>query len=99
LTTDIDDRFYDRADAHINLANEQLDEIGLGKVSASFLYAAARFNAWVKACEVNTADEMRAAKDKTVDYFVAQYRAMLSENLDDYAKHFDKYMRPSRSDA
>jgi len=38
---------------------------------------------------------MRTAKDETVEYFVAQYRAMLIQNLDDYSK----YMRPPRSDA
>jgi hypothetical protein len=42
---------------------------------------------------------MRTAKDETVEYFVAQYRAMLIQNLDDYSKNFSKYMRPPRSDA
>ena len=36
------DRVYDRADAHIHLANKQADEIGRGKVSASFRYAVAQ---------------------------------------------------------
>ena len=33
------------------------------------------------------------AKDTTVDYFVAEYRKMPEENLDDYIDNFDKYMR------
>jgi hypothetical protein len=99
LTTEIDDRFYERADAHIHIANEHVEDIGRGKVSASFMYAVARFNAWVTACGLNSADELRAAQDETVEYFVAQYRAMLIENLNDYSTNFDKYMRPARSDA
>ncbi len=94
MTSKPDEHFYDRADAHIALANEQTDSASRGKVSASFLYAAARFNAWVSACGFKNADEMRAAKEVTVDYLLAQYRAMLAENLDDYADHFEKYMRP-----
>lgn len=96
MATETDDRFYDRADAHIHLANKQAEEIGRGKVSSSFMYAVARFNAWVSACKFNSADEMRAARDATIDYFATQYRAMLAENLDDYIKNFEKYMRPDR---
>lgn len=43
----IDPTFYDRADAHIHLSNSQMSEINPGKVSASMMYATARFNAYV----------------------------------------------------
>ena len=81
MRTETDDRFYERADAHIHLANEHVEDIGRGKVSASFMYAVARFNAWVTACGVNSAEELLGAQNETVEYFVAQYRAMLIENL------------------
>lgn len=43
---EVDDEFYQRADAHIHLSNDQISEtIGAGKVSASTMYATARFNA------------------------------------------------------
>jgi hypothetical protein len=99
LTTETDEQFYERADAHIYLANEHVEEIGRGRVSASFMYAVARFNAWITACGVNSAAELRGAQDETVEYFVAQYRAMLIENLNDYTDNFEKYMRPARDDA
>ena len=99
MTNETDDRFYERADAHIHLANEHVEDIGRGKVSASFMYAVARFNAWVTTCGVNSAAELRDTQNETVEYFVAQYRAMLIENLDDYSDNFDKYMRPRRDDA
>lgn len=91
--SDIDDDFYDRADAHINLSNDQIsNEVSIGKVSASNMYATARFNAWVSACGWTDGQEMADAKDETLDYFVAEYRKMLEENLDDYINNFKSYM-------
>ena len=90
----VDGEFYDRADGHIMLANEAISEtVDRGKVSSSFLYAASRFNAWVSACGWTNGKEMGEAKQKTVDYFVAEYRKMLEENLDDYINNFDEYMQ------
>ena len=90
---DIDDEFYNRADAHIHLSNEQITEsIGKGKVSASFMYSVARFNAWVSACGWNNKKEMSDSKEEAIEYFVTEYRKMLEENIDDYIEHFDKYM-------
>lgn len=49
--SEADKVFFDRVDSHINLCNEQLSEdVSIGQVSASSMYAAARFNAWVSAC-------------------------------------------------
>ena len=92
MTVDIDDRFYDRADEIIKVANEQLGYASPGKVSASSLYASARFNAWVTAIGFSTSDEMQAARERTLDFLVEQYRAMLAENLDDYIANFANYM-------
>ena len=33
------------------------------------------------------------ARPKTLDYFVAEYRAMLEDHLDDYVENFEQYMR------
>ena len=91
---EVDDEFYERADAHINLSNSQItDDIGRGKVSASFMYSVARFNAWVSACGWPDGREMAAAKAETIDYFVTEYRKMLEENLDDYISNFENYMQ------
>lgn len=38
---DVDPSFCDRAESHIRLANDQLDGISRGKVSASLMYAQA----------------------------------------------------------
>ena len=94
---EFDDEFYERADAHIHLSNDQISEPETrGKVSASNMYATARFNAWVSACGWNNGQEMAASKQDTLEYFVAEYRKMLEANLDDYIENFDSYMRPGK---
>ncbi len=87
-----DDKFFERADAHINLSNEQLTDTSNGKVSASMMYSTARFNAWLSACGFYNAQEMKDAREETVNYFVNEYKKMLEENLDDYIKNYDEYM-------
>ena len=89
---DVDEKFYERADAHINLSNEQLKEIGLVKVNDSMMYALVRFNSWVSASGFDSANEMSASREEIIDYFSLQYRKMLEENLDNYIANFDKFM-------
>ena len=87
-----DPEFYNRADAHIALSNTQVESVGRGKVSASMLYSAARFNAWVSASGFVSAAQMREARAESLKYFVEQYESMLGENLDDYIENFERYM-------
>jgi hypothetical protein len=89
-----DEGFFKRADAHIDVANAQLGDTSRGKVSASMMYATARFNAWVTACTADSAEDLQNHRDESIDYFVAQYRKMLEENLDDYIANFAKYLSP-----
>ena len=96
MVANIDENFYDRADAVINLVNGQLAGVSRGKVSASCMYATARFNAWIAACRHGTAEDMEAAKQEIIEYFVEQYRAMLEENVDDYIENFDRHVRSLR---
>jgi hypothetical protein len=88
MPNELDPRFFDRADAVIHLANQQLHEVERGKVSASLMYATARFNAWVSVCGFSSPEEFYKARQETIDYFVRQYTAMLEENLDDYHRQF-----------
>jgi hypothetical protein len=97
LPTAADADFYLRADAVISLANEQVALVSRGKVSASCMYATARFNAWVSACDFDSSAEMLAAKDETVEYFVEQFRSMLKENYDDYIKNFESYRQATKA--
>jgi hypothetical protein len=94
MTTETDKTFFERADAYINVANEQAQIDNRGKVSASMMFATARFNAWVSASGTDSAEELASVKDEALQYFLSEYRKMLEENLDEYIEHFDKYMNP-----
>ena len=94
MTSDVDKEFFERADAYITVANEQAQTVNRGKVSASMMFATARFNAWVSASGTETGEELASVKDEALEYFLSEYRKMLEENLDEYIEHFDKYMSP-----
>jgi hypothetical protein len=95
---DVDDKFFDRADEHINLSNKQLEDKTMSEVSASMMYSVTRFNAWMSACGWENREDMERAKQTTIKYFVDEYRKMLKENLEDYIINFDHYMETSKGD-
>ncbi|MEC5209159.1 hypothetical protein RCH20_000201 [Psychrobacter sp. PL15] len=85
--------FYQRADAIIGVANNQLgDDAHSGQVGASLLYAAARYSASVASIGFIKGEDFAKEKDDIVEFYVKQYRQMLSDNLTDYAQNFDKYI-------
>jgi hypothetical protein len=90
----LDKDFFKRTDAFINVANGLIKEHDMGKVSASMLYAAARFNAYIVA---SSAEDKAAAdrnKVEAIEYFTEQYRSMLIANMDDYIEKYDEYLAP-----
>ena len=85
--------FYQRADAIIGVANSQLgDDAHSGQVGASLLYAAARYSASVASIGFVKGEDFAKEKDDIVEFYVKQYRQMLSDNVTDYAQNFDKYI-------
>ncbi|MCB1622702.1 MAG: DUF3144 domain-containing protein [Thiothrix sp.] len=94
--SDADRAFYERADAHIHLANDQLSEqVSIGDVSASAMFGVARFNAYTSAADFGSSQELAAEKMNIIEYFVGEYRQMLAEHLADYIQHFDEYLSSS----
>jgi hypothetical protein len=91
--TDKDKEFYEMADAHIAVANKQAKSINPGKVSATILYSAARFNTFIVASNSESADELASRKEEACKYLMAEYQKMLDEHFGDYTKNFDKYLR------
>lgn len=78
---DIPKEFFDLADRFIHLANELTVDHNTSRISAVFMYAAARYNAH---CMVSLDPEARENKSRAIDYFVGQYRSMLEENVDSF---------------
>lgn len=112
-TTDIteedalNDQFFERADEFIKTANEfcrkeKSDPISSqelrGQVSASMLFATARFNTWVAANNFNSGEEMKAAKDDVMPYLIQQFQMMLEDNFEEYCEQFDSYLRFKKSE-
>jgi len=93
----VDKAFFKRADEHIDVANKQMTpEANPGKVSASMMFATARFNSWITAANSGNVITMLDNKDDAIEYFVKEYRAMLEQNMDEYCENFDKYMGNKR---
>lgn len=89
---DEDKEFYEMADAFIAVANKQSKNSNPGKVSASFLYAAARFNTFIVAAGSDSANEFASKKDTSVDYFLTKYKNMLEEHFENYTENFENYI-------
>jgi len=93
MSTPPDQKFWDVADSFIKLANKLCADTERGKVSAALLFAAARFSAFVTAVGATDATAFREDREKAIEYFTAEFRKMLGANIDDWGKHFEKYMR------
>ncbi|MGN5479474.1 DUF3144 domain-containing protein [Cupriavidus basilensis] len=72
MTKNIDKAFYDRADAHIALSNEQLATVdSRGMVSASMMWCGcSAVDAWVSACGFASGEEMAQAKEGDAQLFL-----------------------------
>nr|CAA6827632.1 MAG: Unknown protein [uncultured Thiotrichaceae bacterium] len=87
-----DTTFYKRADAMIHLANEQVTgDVTPGDVSASAMFAIARYNAYISAIDFETVEAFKAERDEVIKYFTEEYQKMLTEHIDDYTENFDQY--------
>ena len=71
--------FYDLVDRFIGLANEVTSTHATSRVSSVIMYAAARYNAH---CMLALDPDAIQNRQAAIDYFVAQYRSMLDENID-----------------
>jgi hypothetical protein len=91
-----DSTFWERANAIINLANDQCDSNDPSGVAASTLYASARFNAFIVAQSTGSAENMKLEKERALEYFTDQFRKMMESNLDDFAANFDTFMAHGR---
>ena len=83
-----DKEFYELADAHIALANTRMGKVKPAKVSATLLFAAARFNAFVISASAENKAQMLLDKESAIAYFMQEYEKNLRENIDEHlARH------------
>lgn len=84
-----DKAFYDLADAHIRVANEQMGHTKPSTASAAMLFAAARFNAFVIQAASANKGEMLTQKEAAIAYFLNEYETYLRENIDEHLKRYE----------
>lgn len=89
-----DPAFWQRVDAIVDLANNQINPAHPNDVGASAMYAVARFNAFILAKTTGSPENMKTEKERALEYFTSQFRLMLESNLDDFTVNFEKYMQP-----
>jgi hypothetical protein len=89
-----DPAFWQRVDAIVDLANNQINPAHPNDVGASAMYAVARFNAFILAKTTGSPENMKTEKERALEYFTSQFRLMLESNLDDFTVNFEKYMAP-----
>ncbi len=86
------EQFRQLADQFIQLANEQYQMTGEGRVGYALMYAAARFNAFLVASTAGHKSQLAAELEETTQYFTRQYQKMFTENISDYLQHYDEYL-------
>ena len=86
-----DKQFWDMTDSFIQLANTHLNEAKPSKVSASALFAASRFNAFVITAASESKEQFIAEKEAAIAYFLEQYEKMLRENLDEHLARYEQH--------
>ena len=86
-----DSTFFERADAHIALSNEQLKLASQDRISASTNFGAARFSAWVCANLSGTVENMQTNRERAIESLTDEFRRMFIENYDDYINNWNRY--------
>ncbi|MHB0981813.1 MAG: DUF3144 domain-containing protein [Thiobacillus sp.] len=86
-----DKQFWELADSFIQLANTHLNEVKPSKISASALFAASRFNAFVITASASSKEQLIAEKEAAIAYFLEQYETMLRENLEEHLARYDQH--------
>lgn len=81
-------QFRDMADSFIDLANKHCDQVESTKVGSAQLYATTRFCAFVVASGSKDLENYESEIDNAVDFFSAEFKKMLTENMDEYKAVF-----------
>lgn len=84
-----DKEFYELADEHIALANTRMGQVKPAKVSATMLFASARFNAFLISVSADNKAQMLLDKESAIAYFMQEYEKNLRENIDEHLARYD----------
>ena len=83
-------------DSFIDCANELAEQNSAENVGMALLFAASRFNAFVVSQHAENREDYEKDMEKAQEFFISQYHQMLTENLEDYKKVYEKYSQLTR---
>lgn len=86
---DKDLQFRKMADSFIDVANRHCENFEPPQISSSFLFGASRFCAFVVAGKTGDPDTYEKERKAAIDYYTAEFKTMLEQNLTDYKRAFD----------
>ncbi|MEM6354286.1 MAG: DUF3144 domain-containing protein [Pseudomonadota bacterium] len=78
MTAEESASFFAMADKFLSIANGAVEGEKPSRISAAFMFACARFNAFAAQAQGVPAGEV---DEETVEYFTREYEKMLRENL------------------
>lgn len=93
---EVDVIYRQMIDSFIDRANELAEENSPENVGMALLFAASRFNAFVVSQHAENVGDYEKDVEKARQFFVSQYQEMLTENLEDYKKIYEKYYEFTR---
>jgi hypothetical protein len=88
---DLDVAYRRMVDLFIDRANELAEDDSPENVGMALLFAASRFNAYVISQHAQTLEDYERDLPRAREFFLAQYKQMLDENLEDYKQVYSKY--------
>ena len=88
---EVDVIYRQMIDSFIDRANELADQNSLENVGMALLFAASRFNAFVVSQHAENLEDYEKDEVKAQHFFTSQYQEMLTENLEEYKKVYQKY--------
>ena len=90
---EVDVIYRQMIDSFIDQANDLAEKNSAENVGMALLFAASRFNAFVVSQHAENREGYEKDLEKARQFFLSQYKEMLTENLEDYKKVFDKYYK------
>lgn len=87
-----DPTFYDRVDAHIEVANQQTTEVDPESVTMSMMYAGARYGAWLAAGAFESGEALKEGGAAFIEGYLEQFKLMLEDTFAEYIENFDQLM-------
>ena len=93
---EVDVVYRQMIDSFIDRANELAELSSPENVGMALLFAASRFNAFVVSQHAENKEDYEKDVKKAQQFFTSQYKDMLTENLEDYKKVYQKYYEFTR---